>query len=258
MENQNQIAQTQHSANLSLVHKVKQQIPMRNLKDRTPILQSLGMCFVMSGLNDENIPQGIQKDVLVNFIVDCYGGLGQSEIVEAFKLAFSGKLGLSENDLNCYQNFSCQYVGKILAAYYKWRMKEISKPQKSADDPPAEMNDEEWFKTMLIDPYERILNGGKYEWSLFQEILIFNRLYEIGFRFIMTEPEKESLLIAARKEVQKPKGLMTEDKKREYEKELARVSKGLAFRMKIQEKLIEEFDLRTYVLDKLKKNNNGK
>ena len=256
MEKQNQVALSQPSGNLSLIEKIKTQVKMRELPERKPILQVLGKCFVMVGLSENNIPDGLAKDVLVNFAVECYGDLNHEEIETAFKLALTGKLGL--NDTNCYQNFSCEYLGKIMAAYYKWRSKELMRPQKSADEEPEPMSDEDWFKIMLIEPYEKTLKGGAYTWSPLQEKLISARLYDIGFRFIISESEKEELMIIAREETIKPKGLLTVEKKREYDKDLERALRGITFRTKIREKMMDNFDIRTHVLNRLKQIENKK
>jgi hypothetical protein len=63
-----------------------------------------------------------EKAVLLDFIRENYGNHTPEEIKLAFKMAVSGKLSV---DPNCYENFSCQYFGKIMGAYRIWASSEI-------------------------------------------------------------------------------------------------------------------------------------
>lgn len=249
---QNQVQRTQSEAT-SLRKIIDSGVKLRDLKNDNPIREALLTAYVLVGLKPENYPkEGIERNTLHNFVIGAYGGITAHEIKMAFTMAVAHKFeGL---DPVCYhQNFTCEYFGKVMAAYYKWRTRELQKPQVDADQPILEMSDTQWFITMLIEPYEKMIQGGSYPWTTFQEILLFNRLCDIGFGFYLSNEETEKLTKEAKMQTPKPKGLMTVDKKRDFEKEVERTKKALCFRKKIQEKAIEEFDLRTHVMNQLNK-----
>lgn len=251
---QNQVQRTQSEAT-SLRKIIDSGVKLRDLKNDNPIREALLTAYVLVGLKPENYPkEGIERNTLHSFVIGAYGGITAHEIKMAFTMAVAHKFdGL---DPVCYhQNFTCEYFGKVMAAYYKWRTRELQKPQTDADQPILEMSDTQWFITMLIDPYEQMLKTGVYPWTTFQEIILFTRLWDIGFRFIFTQQESDELDVEAKKITPKPKGLMTIDKKKDFQKEVERIKKALCFRKKIQEKAIEEFDLRTHVMNQLNKSN---
>lgn len=249
---QNQVQRTQSEAT-SLRKIIDSGVKLRDLKNDNPIREALLTAYVQVGLKPENYPkEGIERDMLHNFVINTYGDITAQEIKIAFTRAVAHKFdGL---DPVCYhQNFTCEYFGRIMSAYYKWRTTELRKPQVNADEPIQDMDDKQWFNTMLIEPYQEMLKGGVYPWTIFQEVIIFTRLWEIGFRFVFTQQESDELEIEAKKITPKPKGLMTIDKKRDFQKEVERIKKALCFRKKIQEKAIKEFDLRTHVMNRLNK-----
>jgi len=69
------------------------------------------------GLRAANMPSQIEKAFLISHIQGSYGHLRVDEIRIAFDWALEDRLGV---DINCYENFSCAYVSKILNAY--WRL----------------------------------------------------------------------------------------------------------------------------------------
>lgn len=69
-------------------------------------------------MRESNLPVNEESEILKAFILKNYGGFTAPMFNEAFDLAMAGTLGIE--DTNCYQNFSCQYVGKILSAYSVW------------------------------------------------------------------------------------------------------------------------------------------
>lgn len=73
--------------------------------------------FVLVGLRAENLPVPEEMAVLLQLILESWGNLSIGEMVLAFKMAVSGRLNV---DATCYQNFSPEYFGKIMAAYVKW------------------------------------------------------------------------------------------------------------------------------------------
>jgi hypothetical protein len=74
--------------------------------------------MVLVGIKANNVPNDREKSVLLQFIVNNYGGHTPSEIRLAFDLAISGDLDVE--DVKCYENFSPLYFASIMNAYRKW------------------------------------------------------------------------------------------------------------------------------------------
>jgi hypothetical protein len=89
-----------------------------NLTDIEPLKQALRYAMVLVGIKANNVPNEREKSVLLQFIVNNYGGHTPSEIRLAFDLAISGDLDVE--DVKCYENFSPLYFASIMNAYRKW------------------------------------------------------------------------------------------------------------------------------------------
>ena len=89
-----------------------------NLTDIEPLKQALRYAMVLVGIKANNVPNDREKSVLLQFIVNNYGGHTPSEIRLAFDLAIAGDLDVE--DVKCYENFSPLYFASIMNAYRKW------------------------------------------------------------------------------------------------------------------------------------------
>ena len=88
--------------------------------------------MVLVGLRGNNMPTEEEKFVLLNFIRSNFGNLTPEEIKLAFELAVSGKLGI---DAKCYENFSCEYFGRIVNAYIEYARQETITVAKEIEEP---------------------------------------------------------------------------------------------------------------------------
>ena len=88
--------------------------------------------MVLVGLRGNNMPTEEEKFVLLNFIRSNFGNQTPEEIKLAFELALSGKLGI---DAKCYENFSCEYFGRIMNAYIEYARQEIKTVPKEIEAP---------------------------------------------------------------------------------------------------------------------------
>jgi hypothetical protein len=88
--------------------------------------------MVLVGLRGNNMPTEEEKFVLLNFIRSNFGNLTPEEIKLAFELAVSGKLGI---DAKCYENFSCEYFGRIMNAYIEYARQETKSVPKEEEAP---------------------------------------------------------------------------------------------------------------------------
>ena len=78
--------------------------------------------MVLVGLRAQNYPDDIEKQILLNFISEHYGGHTPAEIKLAFEMAITRKLSA---DPTCYENFSIAYFAGIMEAYREWAKEQI-------------------------------------------------------------------------------------------------------------------------------------
>lgn len=137
------IAQARHSGEV-----------ISQLKDDEPIRQALRYAMMLVGIRAQNIPQKEEKDVLIEFVQRNYGGHSSLEIKIAFDLAVNGTLEIE--DVKAYENFSCEYLGRIMSAYRKYaaieykhsKIPEImnGEPQKQIEFPDHVDWSDHWIK----------------------------------------------------------------------------------------------------------------
>jgi hypothetical protein len=90
--------------------------------------------MVLVGLRGNNMPTEEEKFVLLNFIRSNFGNQTPEEIKLAFDWAVSGKLNV---DAKCYENFSCEYFGRIMKAYIDYARQETHAIPKEIEEPKA-------------------------------------------------------------------------------------------------------------------------
>lgn len=115
-------------------------------RDEESITQVLRYSMVLVGLRASNFPSDEERFVLLNFIRNNFGNQTPEEIKIAFDMAVSGKLGI---DAKCYENFSCEYFGRIMKAYIDYAREEtknISKPEEEKKPAPTQSE----IKAMVI------------------------------------------------------------------------------------------------------------
>lgn len=89
--------------------------------------QVLKLVMIKVGIRANNLPNDVEKEVLIEHIITNYGNHTPMEIKLAFDMAVSGKLDDLDNkgnvidlETNCYENFSCLYFSKIMNSYRRW------------------------------------------------------------------------------------------------------------------------------------------
>lgn len=78
------------------------------------------------GLRGVNLPTQIEADFLVAFLERNFAGHTIQELALAFEMAVARKLELRSEDVICYENFSVEYVARIMAAYRAWASKQMT------------------------------------------------------------------------------------------------------------------------------------
>lgn len=91
------------------------------LRHEEDLKQVLRYAMILVGLRSNNMPTDEEKFVLLNFIKSNFGNLTPEEIKLAFEYAVAGKYNV---DVKCYENFSCEYFGRIIKAYLEFSVEE--------------------------------------------------------------------------------------------------------------------------------------
>lgn len=110
----------QISKGAAIRHEITNEVKIRNLDDVEPIKQALRYCFVLIGLRPEQIPDEVQKAVLLDFIKSNLANFTPGEIKIAFELAVKGEF---EVDLNHFGQFSPVYLTTVFNKYIEHRKK---------------------------------------------------------------------------------------------------------------------------------------
>ena len=143
----------------------------------------------------------IEKQVLISFFRKNYGNHTTEEIKLAFEKAVARELNLEEKQVSAYENFTCEYVGRIMNAYRIWASTLFSQVVEERPLihlqtlPPAAYHPTDWVKECYAD----FLNG-----KLNLETLP-ERVYEIAGEnglLVVSNRRKIKLLRRAKKHVQ--------------------------------------------------------
>jgi hypothetical protein len=102
--------------------------------EQEEIKEVLRYVMVKVGLRAQNWPNTLEKEVLIQHIIENFGGNTVQEIRLAFDMAICAKLEIE--DVGCYENFSCSYFSKIMLAYRTWAAEAVR--QLPTVDPPIQ------------------------------------------------------------------------------------------------------------------------
>lgn len=83
------------------------------------LMQTLIYCMLVAGIRAATMDAigDVEQQILIAFIRENYSAHTLSELKLAFKKAASGDL---DANVTTYENFSCEYVGRIMKAYRTW------------------------------------------------------------------------------------------------------------------------------------------
>jgi len=152
-----------------MIQAIKSEIKIRNLNDVEPVKQSLRYVFNLIGLKADQIPLDFERDILLKFIFDNYGGLDPNEIRIAFELAIKGEFQVETNH---FGNFSSMYFAKVVNAYQEFRTKAVLQVQREAEKMKLE-------EEALRDPTKEELENIQNEFELTVVLPIFESYKQI-------------------------------------------------------------------------------
>ena len=155
-------------------------IRVRSEEDLKDVLR---YAMVLVGLRGANMPTDEEKFVLLNFIRTNFGNQTPEEIRLAFEYAIAGKF---ETDVKCYENFSCEYFGRIMNAYIEFMRQELKSVKKEVEEVRPVPSDEELKKQAIdtINGYADQLKKSKEEKKQFTWIAGgLSELYKLLIKF---------------------------------------------------------------------------
>lgn len=118
------------------------------LSDDNELKQVLRYSMLLVGLRANNMPNEEEKFVLINFIKTNFANVTLAQIKLAFDMAVAGKLGV---DAKCYENFSCEFFGRIMARFLEYSAEETRIiAQRVVEDEPLPKPSEAELKAQAI------------------------------------------------------------------------------------------------------------
>lgn len=181
------------SGNASLILKAQNNVTIRN-RSEEDLKDVLRYAMVLVGLRGPNMPTDEEKFVLLNFIRSNFGNQSPEEIRLAFDMAVAGKF---ETDVKCYENFSCEYFGRIMNAYINHARQETRNVKKEPDLPTPPPSDQELKIQAIetINSYADQIKKSKEEKKQFTWIAGgLNELFKILIKFEIQTISKEEML----------------------------------------------------------------
>lgn len=173
-----------------------------NIRNRSEneLKQVLRLAMLMVGLRGANLPTDEEKFVLLAFIKSNYGNQTPEEIAIAFEMAVAGKLN---TDCKCYENFSCEYFGRIMNAYIEYARQEtknVKRPEIEIAKPVPTNEELKSLAIVNVNSYIKRIKlaektGEKFEWTAGGLSFLYDYLVQFEIWECPVEQKRE---IAAR------------------------------------------------------------
>ena len=163
------------------------------LSDDNDLKQVLRYSMLLVGLRANNMPTEEEKFVLINFIKTNFANVTLAQIKMAFDMAVAGKLGV---DAKCYENFSCEFFGRIMSRFLEYSAEEtriIS--QRVVEDEPLPKPSEAELKAQAIinanDYAHSLSNDKKFKWYEGGLSSLYDIAKETGILRLSSEEKQE-------------------------------------------------------------------
>jgi len=175
---------------------------IRNIESDEPIKMVLRYVFTLIGLKAENIPNEIQKSVLINYIQNDLKQYSVDDIKIAFHLLLKNEL---DCDPNHYQSFSALYLSNVMNAYQKHRMEAIREFQKQQNEMNQkqlenELTDQEklerhqrFVRNCIIQPFKFYLKTDQITFGMIPHSVIYESLTEKLNVFKLSDSDKNTI-----------------------------------------------------------------
>jgi hypothetical protein len=128
--------------------------------DEEELKKAMRYVFMVVGIRGQNIPTGVEKEFLHQYIRTHFGGHTASEIRQAFDMAVQGLLDIDSRDVKCYENFSVMYFSTIMRAYRIWAAEQARRidtvtPQVMTDEQKKKI-DEEYLDYLITVAFQQV------------------------------------------------------------------------------------------------------
>lgn len=186
---------------VNTIIKAQSTINIRN-RSEEDLKQVLRLAMLMVGLRGQNLPSDEEKFVLLAFIKSNYGNQTPEEIAIAFEMAVAGKLN---TDCKCYENFSCEYFGRIMNAYIEYARQEtklIKRPEIEVVKPVPTYDELKLLAIANVNSYVKRIklsdkNGQKFEWTAGGLSHLYDFLVKFGI-WVCPDVDREQIKIRLR------------------------------------------------------------
>lgn len=163
------------------------------LSDENELKQVLRYSMLLVGLRANNMPTEEEKFVLINFIKTNFANVTLAQIKMAFDMAVAGKLGV---DAKCYENFSCEFFGRIMARFLEYSAEETRIiAQRVVEDEPLPKPSEAELKAQAIinanDYAHSLSNDNKFKWYEGGLSSLYDIAKETGILRLSSEEKQE-------------------------------------------------------------------
>tara|TARA_R110000868_G_scaffold27726_6_gene104901 strand:+ start:3492 stop:4292 length:801 start_codon:yes stop_codon:yes gene_type:complete len=180
------------------------QLPISEINELRKLLLQL---FALTGLRNENFPDQIQTDILINFIREDLGNYTISEIRLAFRMAIKNELDIESNH---YQAFSASYVARIMSAYVPVRSRHLNaaranenalKIDSNMQQEPAEKQEvkKAYVEECILKPWRYYLKKGTLTFGITPFSIIYDTLVN-DLQIIEVEKERKKEVYEIAKE----------------------------------------------------------
>lgn len=181
---------------VNTIIKAQSAINIRN-RSEEDLKQVLRLAMLMVGLRGANMPTDEEKFVLLSFIRSNYGNQTPEEIAIAFEMAVAGKLN---TDCKCYENFSCEYFGRIMNAYIEYARQEtknVKRPEIEEIKPLPTDAELKLLAIANVNSYVKRIklsekNGQKFEWTAGGLMHLYDYLVKYGI-WICPDADREQI-----------------------------------------------------------------
>lgn len=165
--------------------------------DNEALSQALRYAMLLVGIRANNLPNQMEFDVLKNFIRRFYSGHTPAEIRLAFDKAILGELNLKPDEVKCFENFSCEYVSRIVNAYRVWAANHYNEQKGIAPDPSKSMIGEQKVNpASIVDYYYQEYLSGQLKIEFVSERVYDNA--KAHFNIELSEDQLKSFVLRAR------------------------------------------------------------
>jgi hypothetical protein len=157
------------SGDIAVIEAIKS--PRINQLNDDELKESFRYVMLLVGIRAKNLPVDIEKIVLLNYVRKYFGLMANQEFKIAFELAVAGELGLKDEEVNCYDNFSAIYVGKILKAYRKYAAAVIDFAERRKQEVKPALPPPDFKKAELVDVFYQDFLKGEFNLKLISGIV---------------------------------------------------------------------------------------